>query len=263
MTKISLLQALTQWPLWPLPLKQAPTLVEKVPNGLTNENYLIKAQGKHYKLRINSPYSKMLGIDREREHAICDLLAPSKISPALIYSSPNYTYSVFEWVKGRTWTKNDFENPQQVQKLQQQVKTFQSVATGKSVTALDYAQHLNCYYVELMAQPNNTLISEEQLARYKIFAEKLAQEQKSPDWPPPILTHHDITADNIIESANGPMIIDWEYAALGHPHFDALCIQKLSNSKERLSDLLNEMLYWVETFWYALNDSPENKPLVE
>lgn len=263
MTSISLLQALTQWRLWPLPLKQAPTLVEKVPNGLTNDNYLIKAQGKFYKLRINSPYSKMLGIDREREHAICDILAPTGIAPALIYSSPNYTYSVFEWIKGRTWTKDDFDNPRQVQKLHKLVKSFQTLHTTKAVTVLDYAHHLNCYYTELQAQPNNTLISPEQLDKYRAFAEKLAAEQKSPDWPPPLLTHHDITADNIIESEKGPVLIDWEYAALGHPHFDALCIQRLSNSKEKLSDLLNEMLYWVETFWYALNDSPENKPLIE
>lgn len=263
MTRISLLQALTQWPLWPLPLKQAPSLIQKVPNGLTNESYLIKAQGKLYKLRINSPYSTMLGIDRTREHAICDLLAPHKVSPRLIYSSPNYTYSVFEWVEGRTWTKDDFDNPQQVRKLLDLVSIFQKVNAQGAITALDYANHLNCYYTELQNQPQNTLISAQQLEQYRIFAAKLADAQNSPSWPPPLLTHHDITADNIIESANGPILIDWEYAAMGHPHFDTLCINKLSHSKEKLSDLLAEMLYWVETFWYALNDSPENKPLVQ
>lgn len=263
MTRISLLQALTQWHLWPLPLKQAPSLIEKVPNGLTNENFLIKAQGKLYKLRINSPYSAMLGIDRTREHAICDLLAPFKVAPKLIYSSPNYTYSVFEWIDGRTWTKDDFEQPQQVKKLLDLVKKFQTIDTHGAITSLDYAKHLNCYYVELQNQPNNTLISSQQLEQYRKFAAKLDSAQASPSWPPPLLTHHDITADNIIEGANGPVLIDWEYAAMGHPHFDALCINKLSHSKEKLSDLLAEMLYWVETFWYALNDSSENKSITE
>jgi len=37
-----------------------------------------------------------------------------------------------------------------------------------------------------------------------------------------VICHHDMVPENIIETDRGLFIIDWEYAALGHPGLDFL-----------------------------------------
>jgi thiamine kinase-like enzyme len=51
--------------------------------------------------------------------------------------------------------------------------------------------------------------------------ESVARVVDNSDWQP-VICHHDLIAENIIENHNGVFIIDWEYAALGHPGLDFL-----------------------------------------
>ena len=45
------------------------------------------------------------------------------------------------------------------------------------------------------------------------------------DWTP-VICHHDLVAENIIITESGPILLDWEYAALGHPALDAVRLFK-------------------------------------
>jgi thiamine kinase len=40
-------------------------------------------------------------------------------------------------------------------------------------------------------------------------------------WPA-VICHHDLVPENIILTANGLILLDWEYAAMGHPALDYL-----------------------------------------
>ncbi|MEQ8955980.1 MAG: phosphotransferase, partial [Gammaproteobacteria bacterium] len=77
---------------------------------------------------------------------------------------------------------------------------------------LDYLQH---YWKQLEGTPAAT---PELTAEWQHFVPELEAFQQS-DWTP-VLTHHDLIPENIIDDGQRLYIVDWEYAALGHPQLD-------------------------------------------
>ena len=82
---------------------------------------------------------------------------------------------------------------------------------------------------------------------------KIARTIDTQDWHP-VLCHHDLIPENIIQSKNGIFIIDWEYASIGHPQFDYL---RLINSHQ-IMDIPNNVCSLqalqaiMVQLWYAI-----------
>ena len=81
--------------------------------------------------------------------------------------------------------------------------------------------------------------------KQKIF--QIAQQIDTQDWSP-VLCHHDLIPENIIQGANGLFIIDWEYASLGHPQFDYLRIL----NDEKTANILQIFQVIMDQLWYAV-----------
>ncbi|MFT5082667.1 MAG: thiamine kinase [Lentisphaeria bacterium] len=254
--KISRIQlsALSQWPHWRLgpseeKLTHAPILSCQLKGGLTNTSYLLLTPERKLKLRINSLNTRLLGIDRSLEAKIVTELAPSGICPQLLYSDPHQRYSIFEYVEGRVWGAVDFNSKQQCQRLLGLVDVFQGVKFEH--TSFSYANHLNTYQGATCVGENLTHEESEQLnnfiVRFRAF--------ESSSWVP-VLSHHDLVAENIVEHEGGLSILDWEYAALGHPDFDRKCIAAKS-ALEKLcpnsNDIIYELMHWMNRLWEAVN----------
>lgn len=63
--------------------------------------------------------------------------------------------------------------------------------------------------------------SKKQIDQVREHIERAAKLVDEGDWHP-VICHHDMVPENIIETDRGLFIIDWEYAALGHPGLDFL-----------------------------------------
>ena len=102
----------------------------------------------------------------------------------------------------------------------------------------------------------------------KISSWQLAAEQLRP-------CHNDLVLDNIIDTADGLKLIDWEYAAMGDPYFDLAVLIEYSNLSASASRALvsnytqvpdqsrlsqNRLTFkYVNILWQLIHGAARNK----
>ncbi|WP_181918912.1 phosphotransferase [Wenzhouxiangella sediminis] len=240
------------WRDWGLPLVSRPRLIERIEVGKTNRNYRLQAPGldEDLLLRINHPDPARLGIDRERERRIIDLTAQARLSRPYRHWDPAQRFVVFPYLEGRTWTHADFEDSKQTARLRQtlnRLHEIESPGTRRSYHAylLDYWQRLE--------QAGRTDPALERA--WRDFEPRLRAFDRG-NWPAR-LVHHDLIPDNILETTDGLCLIDWEYAAPGHPDIDVWTVDPAAVSEPFVA----EMMDWINGLWERLIGLPEpNKP---
>lgn len=241
--------ALSEISLWPVQGEQNAEPIE-LSGGLTNRSFLLSIEGKKYRLRLNNPFSNALGINRQREKVITDALHKAELAPALVYSGEAYDYSLFEYIEGRTWSEKDFDDPYQKEKLIQLITLFQKLHIDSP--ARDYRAYLNHYWLQIKDQSR---LTDNEYQKYLEFDTFLKSHAKT--WPKSVLCHHDLIPENIIETKNGLKIIDWEYAAIGHPELDEFCIDLYSNKTQitltetvaKSEQILKPLVFWLNKLW--------------
>jgi thiamine kinase len=240
-----LVQALSQRSRWPIEgeLQSPPT---EIKGGLTNRSYLLNINGHQYRLRLNTPAASSLGINRAREVVITKAVHQIGLSPALLFSGDNFSYSLFEYLPGRTWTAADFRNPSQRARLEPIVKQYQALKFD--ITPRDYIAYLDAYWQQIR---DHDILSQEDTERYFEFQVQL--EMRTKTWPKFVLSHHDLIPENIIESEAGLTILDWEYASLGHPKLDERHIELIAcGAPQHAPDILDQLIHWLNTLWSAV-----------
>ena len=95
---------------------------------------------------------------------------------------------------------------------------------------------------------------------------QIARNIDNQDWSP-VLCHHDLIPENIIQSAKGLFIIDWEYASLGHPKFDFLRIFSHVEASEKLTSNSSKQLHAfqvvMDQLWYAIRYPEKQKTILQ
>ena len=79
----------------------------------------------------------------------------------------------------------------------------------------------------------------------------------------PVICHHDLVPENIIINDLGVFILDWEYAAIGHPGLDRLRLPRLINDAtlDEASTVvpLMQLQQTMDQLWLAVQKSPCEK----
>lgn len=159
-------------------------------------------------IRVNSPISEALGIDRQREAQILKLLAPSGIIPKIFYITDEVLVS--EYIEGEQLTHQSLKNTATKEAVSVALRAIQAVAMPDGIPR-NYLQYCRNYLDQLADDCISPAVKQE--------IETIANAVDNSDWQP-VICHHDMVPQNIIENARGVIIIDWEYAALGHPNLD-------------------------------------------
>jgi len=238
---------MSTWRSWQLNLTAEPKIVHELANGKTNRTFLIELNHPQYPLaylRLFAPNSALYNINRQREKIIHTAAAEAGISPAILHWDDALSFSLTAAIEGRNWNHLDFDCEFQCRRLFKVVREYQTLKLN-SLPEFNYLSHLN-HYSNFVYD----FLSESEKIQWLRFKHTLANWQIIP-WPR-ALTHHDLNADNIIESKGRLFILDWEYAGLGHPMFDWLDInEKCVNSPDEL-DLLQQLRSWLIRFWQLL-----------
>ena len=236
-------EALDSWPQWPLPLKKVPRVIEPLPGGRTNRNYRLSAPGlaQDLVLRLNHPDPARLGIDRELEHEILIQVAVSGIGRPVLHWDPEQRFAVFSYLKARTWTQSDLDSPEQRRRLWPLLDRLEHIALERPRRR--YLAYLDRYWQQLAQQG----LTEPELERaWREFRPRLETFDRSP-WPTR-LVHHDLVPANILDTGDRLYLIDWEYAAPGHPDIDVWAVDP-----EAVSDpFIPEMMGWINSLWERL-----------
>ncbi|MDO3388061.1 choline/ethanolamine kinase family protein [Gilvimarinus sp. SDUM040013] len=241
MPEQNVLQAiLAGWREWPLPINAPPKLLGPIPGGRTNRNFKVIAPGfeQPLVLRINNQRGRYLGIDRKEEAQIAHTVAQAGIAPEPIFRDPSQRFALLPFIEARTWNGADFANPIQRKRLLQALKKVQ--ALNPATTRRSYLAYLNHYWTFLnQAQ----MVDAELTDQWLDFLPKL-QAFDQAGWYPK-LTHHDMIPENVLDTGSRLYLIDWEYAAIGHPDIDLWSISPSLVTEP----FIHELASWTNDLW--------------
>lgn len=235
---------LDTWADWGLELSSRPRVLERIRSGRTNRNYRLDAPGleEDLLLRVNHPASGRLGIDRERERRILNLTANAGIGRPFRYWDLQQRFVVFPWLPGRVWTPADLADPDQLARLWPLIRRLHDIEIP-DWPRRRYHDYLGRYWRQIeQAQLADRGLE----AAWRAFEPRLAAFDRSV-WPAR-LVHHDLIADNILETDRGLVLIDWEYAAPGHPDIDIWSVDPAAVQEPFVA----EMMTWINDLWERL-----------
>ncbi|WP_158078647.1 choline/ethanolamine kinase family protein [Microbulbifer mangrovi] len=200
------------WPLWST---SQPTLLKPLTQGLTNRSFLLAAGEDRLVLRLNSPISNALDLNRPAEAEALHLADSAGLCAPLVYCDPEYRYLVTRYVSGTPLTLEGNRGIPQLAQLLQKIHQLPPIAAH-----LDIEQKIANYWASI--DPGDvffeSLHSLQRRVQPSIAATQTAHSS-------PALCHNDLLADNLLVSASGQLYaIDWEYAASGDPFYDLAVI---------------------------------------
>jgi len=240
-------RVLDSWPDWGLGLCDVPRVIAKVPGGLTNRNYRLRAPGQDHDLllRLNHPDPARLGIDRGTEHMILDEVARRGIGRPVAYRDPSDRFVVFPWVQARPWNRGDLADPAQRALLWPLLESLAGVSLP--IARRSYHAYLDHYWRGLERHGRVDAALEKSWLE---FEPRLCDFDHS-GWTA-CLTHHDLVPANILDTGERLVLIDWEYAAFGHPDIDRWTIDP-----DAVADpFIAEMMGWINALWARLAANP-------
>lgn len=253
-TQEKLEQVLADWPSWSATcgdtsgltaqLTKKPVVVEELLLGKTNRSFLVETTCGQVVVRINAENSQSLGIDRQREAEILSQLQSIGCVPKTLFISEQVLVS--EYVSGCCWKAGDLKNTDKLKIISGLLNKIQEIELPQNATQRNYVEYCQNYIQQL---PVSIQQSE------SIFIKELMSAAEAVDqaiWKP-VINHHDLVPENIIESKYGLYLLDWEYGAYGHPGIDLVRLY----GKKYQSPLTNELIILqqgIDKLWGFLNN---------
>lgn len=234
-------QVLSSWRRWEVGLPGKPSLVNPLSGGRTNSSFLVASGSRRAVVRVNTPHGKALGIDRQREETLLRLLQPTGLVPRIFYITAEVL--VTEFVDGRLWEAGTAGNDRVSQQLLPLLAKIRAFPKPDAVNRFSYLKHCRHYLSQLAVRPVAADAIEEHAAAVDACS-----------WQP-VICHHDLIPDNIIDTGRGPVILDWEYAAWGHPAMDLMRLG-VAASHHNTDDLskLQGLQRGMDTLWLMLKN---------
>ncbi len=220
---------------------QAELTYQYLAQGITNENYKINLDGKQYVLRINSPDSNRLGIQRKEEVKVLNKISHLKLAPSHVFFSQEADFFLTRWIEGKIWKKADLEKEVNLNRLAQKLKQLHS-QPSENLVPLDISSRLDLYRHMIRKRHGKLPKIEQRLIPQVISLLGAIGHSQTP-----CLCHNDLLSPNIITSNinNNETILflDWEYAAIHDPLFElAVICQGNQLSQESQNYLLQAYL---------------------
>ena len=209
-----------------------PQLIKPLAGGLTNQNYLISVDKVLCVLRINSPISAALDLNRAVEKQALQHADKAGLCAALVYCDPDYHYLLTRYIPNQAWTIDN--GLPQLAQLLRNIHQLDAV-DGK----LDITEKIKQYWQGINSQSDfmPKLASLKNVV--KPYIETAAHLSEGL-----CLCHNDLILNNVVFADDGTLYaIDWEYAAMADPFHDlAVIAEEYELNAEQQAYLLNTYL---------------------
>ena len=210
---------------------------KKFRQGKVNKSFLFYDDNKEkkYILRINSNKAKLFNINRKHEALILKSVSEAGIAPKLVFSDPNYNFLITEFLEGSFFSKDKITK-NDLNLIKQLINKYQKI--NIDLPKFNYYQHVKKYEEVIFKQLKSTKDLRKILDNFY----PLLEEFQNQDWSP-VLCHHDLNPSNIIKTAKGIKIIDWEFAGNGFSNFDYHFVGLTEKDKFLidLTDIINRL----------------------
>lgn len=191
---------------------------ELIGGGKVNRSFLVRTRRGRFVVRLNENVASDPGLDRERELALHAAAAGAGIAPQVVYTDPERSCLITDYLDGRLWTPHYFTRMRDLRSLGQRLRALQAVTPppvsrfDPIVTARRYAELI------IAGDPDEAGRIQFLLAS---GAEALARSGSA--LRPPSVVHSDLHHGNVL-TADRVYFIDWEYAQVGDPLLDLACV---------------------------------------
>jgi len=186
----------------------APTPLD---GGITNRNFRASFAGREYVIRLPGKDTSLLGIDRGAERVAADAAAALGIAPAVAAELEDCL--VTEFIACSAFEVQELES--RVEEVARALRAFHH--SPIILPARFWVVDLLEDYAKIVADRGDVLPDPyaDAVAIAREIAAVVALERPRP-------CHNDLLAGNIIRAQGDGrlLLVDWEYAGMGHPYFD-------------------------------------------
>jgi thiamine kinase-like enzyme len=188
--------------------------VEALEGGITNRNYRVTVGGECFVVRSPGEGTEHLGIDRDHEHEAARRAADLGVGPEVVAFIEPEGALVTRFVVGRVMTPAALGSQPA---LAEAAVLLRVVHDGPTIAAVfdwyrvpqDYAATARAHGVDVPPAYGRAMeVAEEVRGAFSAGAEA------------PCACHNDLLAANFLRTADGLLLLDWEYAGMNDRYFD-------------------------------------------
>ena len=188
-------------------------VVAPLVGGITNQNYRVDIAGETFVLRVGGKGTRLLGIDRGREHACTAIAARLGVGAEVIHFPASEDALVTRFIVGDGVSPETAAQPETLRRIVDSIKRYHEGPDFPGTfspfeTVRDYHKKA----LERGVSFPDTLP--------QVYALMAQIEDAIGSLHKPRPCHNDLLASNFIDDGHRIWILDWEYAAMGDIFFD-------------------------------------------
>jgi thiamine kinase-like enzyme len=188
--------------------------VSSLSGGLTNENYLVEANGERYVMRLPGSSTELLAIDRVNEVANARAAASTGIGPQVLEHIPRLNIMVLEFIEGPTMSAAVLQSASMARRMADSFKRLH--AAPRFLKDFDMFRLIE-EYLQIVDEHRVT-IPLDYRARSPLVGE--IEQAVRVGTLPSVSCHNDLLCENFIDDGRSLRIVDYELSGNNDPCFD-------------------------------------------
>jgi thiamine kinase-like enzyme len=188
--------------------------VSPLSGGLTNENYLVEAEGNRYVMRLPGRSTELLSIDRANEVYNTKAAAETGVGPKVLEHLPDLDVMVLEFIPGQTMSASTLGSEHMARRM---AASFRRLHAGRRFLKDFNMFRLIESYLGIVAEQGVTIP-----ATYPDWLPAVAEIERAvaAGALTPVPCHNDLLCENFIDDGDMLRIVDYELSGNNDPCFD-------------------------------------------
>ena len=188
--------------------------VSQLSGGLTNENYLVEAEGQKYVMRIPGQSTELLAIDRANEVHNTQAAATTGIGPMVLEHVPSLDVLVLEFIPGTTMSAAALQSKEMAARM---ASSFHRLHGAP--------RFLKDFNMFRLIEEYLAIVEAHQIAipagyRDRLPAVAQIEQAVAAGELPAVPCHNDLLCENFIDDGIELRIVDYELSGNNDPCFD-------------------------------------------
>lgn len=188
--------------------------VSQLSGGLTNENFLVEADGERYVMRVPGQSTELLAIDRENEVYNTKAAATTGIGPTVLEHVSGLDILVLEFIPGSTMSAGSLQSKEMAGRM---AASFHRLHRSPRFLKDFNMFRLIEQYLAIVEQHGVTIPD-----GYRKWLPAVARIEKAvaANSLPSVPCHNDLLCENFIDDGTALRIVDYELSGNNDPCFD-------------------------------------------
>jgi thiamine kinase-like enzyme len=193
-----------------------PAQIDRLSCGLVNTSYRVVRDGRLYALRVATLSALDLGLDRAWEMRVLEVASGAGLAPIIEYCDPTAGIMVLRWAMGRSWSPDEVQKPENIQRLGVLVRRIQALPRPEPPRVMSPAAWIDFYRHAL----ERSTAHARQVPRSVSSADALLAALERLPAARAVLCHGDLHRLNLIDGDGALLALDWEYSHVADPLWD-------------------------------------------